>query len=72
MQEPGPPGWRSLKNRDNKLGSKVPWDSDLRRAALSMPRKNRKLQTRLLVREGVPVLWSRKEYGKQKNDVSKE
>jgi hypothetical protein len=49
-----PAGWRSLKNRDSKLCSWVPWDSDLRKAALSMPGKNWKLQTRLLVREGAP------------------
>jgi hypothetical protein len=31
-----------------------PWDSDLRKTALGMLRKNWKLQTRLLVREGSP------------------
>jgi hypothetical protein len=54
IQESGPPGWGSLKNRDNKICSSVPWDSDLRMAALAMPGKNWKLQTRLLVREGAP------------------
>jgi hypothetical protein len=52
--EPGPPGWGSLKYRDNKLYSWVPWDSNLRKATLAMPGKNWKLQTRLLVREGAP------------------
>jgi hypothetical protein len=54
MQEPAPPGWGSLKTRDNKIYSWVPWDSDLRKAALAMPQKEIKLQTRRLVREGVP------------------
>jgi hypothetical protein len=52
--EPGPQGWVSLKDRDNKLCSWVPWDSDLRKTVLSMPGKNWKLQTRLLIREGAP------------------
>jgi hypothetical protein len=38
----------------NKICSWVPWDSDLRKAALAIPGKNWKLQTRLLVREGAP------------------
>jgi hypothetical protein len=42
-------GWGSLKNRDNKICSWVPWDSDGRKASLAMPGKNWKLQTRLLV-----------------------
>jgi hypothetical protein len=54
IQEPGPPGWESLKNRDNKICPWVPWESDLRKAALSVPSKNLKIQTRLLVREGAP------------------
>jgi hypothetical protein len=29
----------SLKNRDIKICSRVPWDSDLRKAALVMPDK---------------------------------
>jgi hypothetical protein len=52
VKELGPPGWGSLKNRDNKICSWVPWDSDLRKDALAMPGKDLKLQTRLLVREG--------------------
>jgi hypothetical protein len=44
----------SLKNKDNKLCSWVPWDSDLRKPALAMPSINWKVQTRLLVREGAP------------------
>jgi hypothetical protein len=37
--------WRSwlggsLKNRDNKICSWVPWDSDLWKATLAMPGKN--------------------------------
>jgi hypothetical protein len=48
------PGRGSLKNRDNAICSWAPWDSDLRKDALAMPSKNWKLQTRLLVREGVP------------------
>jgi hypothetical protein len=54
LGEPGPPSWGRLKNRDNKLCSWVSWDSDLRKDTLAMPSKNRKLQTRLLAREGVP------------------
>jgi hypothetical protein len=54
IQEPDPPGWGSLKNRDNKLCSWILWDSDLRKAALAMPGQNWKVQTRLLVREGAP------------------
>jgi hypothetical protein len=54
IQEPDPPGWGSLKNRDKKIFSWVPFDSDLGKAALAMPRKNWKLQTRLLIREGAP------------------
>jgi hypothetical protein len=57
--KPGPPGWGSLKNRDSDLWSWVPWNSDLRKAALAMPDKNGKLQTRLLVREGAPDQQSR-------------
>jgi hypothetical protein len=51
---PEPPGWRSLKNRGNKLRSWVLWYSDLRKAVLAMSRKNWKLQTRLLVSDGAP------------------
>jgi hypothetical protein len=29
-----------LKNRDNKICSRVLWDSDLRKTALAMPRNN--------------------------------
>jgi hypothetical protein len=54
VQEPGLPGWGSFKNRDNKICSWVPWDSDLRQAELAMPSKNWKLQTRLLVRQDAP------------------
>jgi hypothetical protein len=52
IQEPDPPGWGSLKNRDNKLCSWVACDSDLRKAGLAMPGKNWKVRTRLLIREG--------------------
>jgi hypothetical protein len=44
----------SLKNRDNKISSRVPWEPDLRKAALAMSRKSWKLQTRILVRGGAP------------------
>jgi hypothetical protein len=44
----------ATKNRDNKLCSVVPWDSDLRKAAVAMPGKNWKVQTQLLVKEGAP------------------
>jgi hypothetical protein len=54
IQELGPPGLGSLKNRDNKLCSLISWDSDLRKAAVAMLRKNWILQARLLVREGAP------------------
>jgi hypothetical protein len=54
LQEPGLPGWGGLKNRGNKLCSRVQWDSDLRKDALAMPGKNWKVQTRPLVREGAP------------------
>jgi hypothetical protein len=54
IREPGPPGWGSLKNRDTKIWSWVPWDSGLKGAVLTMSDKNWKLQTRLLVREGAP------------------
>jgi hypothetical protein len=54
LQEPGHPGWGSLKNRDNELCLWVPWDSDLRKTPLAMPGKNWKIYTRLLVREGAP------------------
>jgi hypothetical protein len=54
IQERVPLGWGSLKNRYNKIYTWVPWDSDLMKAALAMPRKNWKVQTRLLVREGAP------------------
>jgi hypothetical protein len=37
-----------------ELWSWIPWDSDLRKAALTMPSKNWKLHTRLLVTEGSP------------------
>jgi hypothetical protein len=47
-------GGGGLKNIDNKLCSWVPWHSDLSKAALAMPGKNGKVQTRLLVREGAP------------------
>jgi hypothetical protein len=50
----GSPDWGSLKSKDNKLCSWVPWDSDLRKAALAMPGKNSKLQTQLFIREGTP------------------
>jgi hypothetical protein len=57
IQEHDPPGWASLKNRINKICSWVLRDSELRKAALAIPskeKKNWKLQTRLLVREGAP------------------
>jgi hypothetical protein len=38
-QEPGPRGWGILKNTDNKICSRVPWDSDLRKAALAVTSK---------------------------------
>jgi hypothetical protein len=48
--EPGRSGWGSFRNRYNTMCSPVPWD--LRKAAITVPSKNWKPQTRLLVREG--------------------
>jgi hypothetical protein len=55
---------KGIKN--NKLWSWVPWDSDLRKAALAMPGKNWKAQTRLLVKEDAPHQQTRN--CKKKND----
>jgi hypothetical protein len=44
----------NLRNRDNRIWPWVPWDWDPRKAVLAMRRKNWKLKTRLLVREGAP------------------
>jgi hypothetical protein len=63
IQEPGSPGWGSLKNWGNKICSWVLRDSEL---ALTMPSNNGKLQARPLVRGGAPhqqtsrrKIWSR-------------
>jgi hypothetical protein len=48
------PGSGRLKNRENKICSWVPWDSDQKKTALAMISKHWKLQARLLVREGDP------------------
>jgi hypothetical protein len=41
MQEHDLPGWGSLKNIIKKC-SRVPWDSELRKAALVLPSKKKK------------------------------
>jgi hypothetical protein len=41
MQKDDLPGWETLKNRSNKMYSRVLWDSDLRKASLAMSSKEK-------------------------------